>query len=65
MRIGKMIDVAWQNGYFRLFVVLSGMWVFPFIWAGLNKDLACLLYLGLFWFAALDNNGVYWSKYEK
>ena len=50
----------WLCLYFRLFVILTGIWIFPFVYFfGLNPKIACLLYLGVFWWAVIDNDGVW------
>ena len=55
----RVIRKIWLCIYFRVFVVLTGLWIFPFVFLGLNKTIACLLYLGMFWWAVFDNDGVW------
>lgn len=62
--VTNRIRKIWLNGFFRLFILLPGTWIFPFAFIGLNKDIACLLYLIVFFMAVYDNDGVWWRKKE-
>jgi len=60
-----MIKKIWLNGFFRFLVILPGTWIFPFVFIGLNKDIACLLYLIGFFAAVYYNHGVWWWAVEE
>jgi len=56
----KTLRRIWMNVFFRMFVIVPGTWVVPFVFFGLDKMMAAGLYLLVFFLAVYDNENV-WS----